>query len=140
MRKLQRHSTSVRLFPYVHNCCGLEWQAFLLPRYQHKLRAKVDVVERIEQANTLLVGGELTEEHIHTLKELHARMKAPKIVMAFGVCQMTETKLGDSLPVTMYVPGCAPSPESLVMAMNEMTEVFQEKPTLEKVQNARITY
>ena len=128
---------SLRVFADAQDCCQLEWESFLLPRYSSRLEGEIRIVTSIKEANVLIVSGHITEERKAELQELHSSMKKPGVVIAMGICQMggwlddaNSIQLSDVLPVSQFIPGCAPSPDSLVNAFNSCFSNL--KPSLKR--------
>lgn len=118
------------------NGCDIEILACLAPKYD---------VERFgilnngnpKQSDILLVTGPVTYRSRERLVELYAQMAEPKVVVAVGVCTCTggvfrqmynvEGGVDRYVPVDVYVPGCAASPEQILDGVVQGLEALEKK-------------
>lgn len=79
--------------------------------------------------HVLVISGTVTEALLPGIECDWADLPEPRVAVAFGACSTSGGPYWDSyavvngvdavLPVTRYVPGCPPRPESLVAALAE---------------------
>lgn len=104
------------------NGCKLEVLASLSPAFDLQ-QYGVEKVCRPEQADILLVSGAVSHESANDLKAIYEQMTEPKAVVAAGACACTggifhecssiAAGANTTVPVKVYVPGCACRPESI---------------------------
>lgn len=108
-------------------CCALEFVAAtlrgspLLQRSLHEGTGDVDL---------LVISGTVTERQAPALRRLYDEMRQPAYVLSFGACANSGGPYWDSycvvqgvdtiLPVDVYVPGCPPRPEALLLALADL--------------------
>ncbi|MCU1594747.1 MAG: nuoB2 [Frankiales bacterium] len=111
-------------------CCAVEFVAATLD--QEAFAAVGDEAAGLEEANVLVVSGTLTDVTAPAVIAAYAAMPEPRWVMSFGACANTGGPYWDSyavtkgvdqlLPVDVYVPGCPPRPEALLLALKELQQ------------------
>lgn len=105
------------------NGCESELRTLTYPHYDiHRLGIFTATSPR--HADGLLVTGPVTEAMREPLLATYEAMADPKLVLAIGACACTggvfagtpqaPRRLDDILPVDVYVPGCPPSPLTLI--------------------------
>ncbi|MDR0761942.1 MAG: NADH-quinone oxidoreductase subunit B [Campylobacteraceae bacterium] len=106
-------------------CCAIEMMAagagrFDFDRFGTIFRASP------RQADGIIVAGTLTKKHAHLMKRIYDQIPDPKWVISMGSCANTggmfntySTVQGVDriIPVDIYLPGCAPRPETLQYAV-----------------------
>ncbi len=108
------------------NACESEIKALTNPYYDlHRLGVFFTPAPR--HADLLLVTGPVTRAMEDALRQTYEAMPEPRLVVAVGACAcdggvfgasaFTRGGLNRVLPVDVYVPGCPPSPLTLIHAL-----------------------
>ena len=105
------------------NGCDIEVLAALCPGYDVE-RFGIINTGNPKHADVFLVTGSVNEQNISVVKEIYEQMLEPKVVVAVGACACSGGVFHDcynviggvdnAIPVDVYVPGCAASPESII--------------------------
>ena len=104
------------------NNCDIEVLACLTPRFDVE-RFGVKLVGSPRHADAMLVTGPGTMRAAKLLKEVYEQLPEPKIVIAMGACgggrgvfksYNIVGPIDTIIPVTAYVPGCPPKPETMI--------------------------
>ncbi len=118
------------------NGCDIEILACLSPRYDLE-RLGVLNTGNPKQADIFLVTGPLTHRCHDRLLQLYSQIPDPKVVVAVGSCTCTGGVFKDMynvnngidslIPVDVYVPGCASSPELIMDGIVKALEILEGK-------------
>ena len=108
-------------------CCAVEAVVASLD----PVTGRVPYAGADRDAQVLLVSGTVTTRLGPLVVALHASLPAPVKVVAFGACASSGGPYWDSysvvagidqlLPVDLYVPGCPPSPQALLEALDSLS-------------------
>ena len=108
------------------NGCDIEIIAALSPRYDAE-RVGVKLVGSPKLADILLVTGPVTRQMEKRVKNIYDQVPHPKAVVCVGVCGSTSGIFDGAysiiggvdkvLPVDIYVTGCPPRPEAIVLGV-----------------------
>jgi Ni,Fe-hydrogenase III small subunit len=118
------------------NGCDIEILACIGPKYDLE-RFGVINTGNPKQSDIFLVTGPVTFRSRERLVELYTQMPEPKVVVAVGSCTCTggvfrdmynvEDGIDRYIPVDVYVPGCAASPELIIDGVVKALEVLEKK-------------
>ncbi len=118
------------------NGCDIEILACLSPKYDIE-RFGVINTGNPKQSDIFLVTGPVTYRSRERLIELYTQMPEPKVVLAVGSCSCTggvfrdmynvEDGVDRYIPVDVYVPGCATSPELIIDGLVKALEILEQK-------------
>ncbi len=118
------------------NGCDIEILASLSPKYDLE-RFGVINTGNPKQSDIFLVTGPVTFRSRERLVELYTQMPEPKVVVAVGSCSCTggvfrdmvnvEDGVDRYIPVDVYIPGCAVSPELIIDGLVQGLEILEQK-------------
>ncbi len=141
--KLVNWGRSNSLWPlgYGLACCAIEMMATAAGRYDFD---RFGTIFRASprQSDLLIIAGTLSKKHAEFTKRLYDQMPDPKWVISMGSCANTggmfntyATVQGVDriIPVDIYIPGCAPRPETLQYALMMLqTKIRKESSNMKK--------
>jgi NADH-quinone oxidoreductase B subunit/NADH/F420H2 dehydrogenase subunit C len=117
-------------------CCAIEMMSFGASRFDSD-RMGVFFRASPRQADLLIIAGPATIKLKDVILRLYEQMPEPRYVIAFGECSICGGPFFDSytiingvdqlIPVDIYVPGCPPRPEALIVAIQKLQEKIKEK-------------
>jgi Ni,Fe-hydrogenase III small subunit len=118
------------------NGCDIEILAALGPKFDLE-RFGVINTGNPKQSDIFLVTGPVTYRSRERLVELYSQIPEPKVVIAVGSCTATggvfrgmynvEDGIDQYIPVDVYVPGCASSPQLIIDAIVIALEILETK-------------
>jgi ech hydrogenase subunit C len=118
------------------NGCDIEVLACLTPLYDAE-RFGCIVTGDPKQADIFLVTGSVNHLNAPILKNIYDQMPEPKAVVAIGACAYTGGVFSEcyniaggvatTIPVDVYVPGCAAKPESILDGVIRAAMILKEK-------------
>ena len=136
--KIVNFGRSNSLWPMTYGlaCCAIEMMAaggarFDFDRFGTIFRASP------RQSDVIVVAGTLTKKHAEFMRRLYDQMPDPKWVISMGSCANTggmfntyATVQGVDrvVPVDIYLPGCAPRPETLQYALMMLQRKIRREP------------
>ena len=122
------------------NNCDIEVLELLTPRYDVE-RFGIVLVGSPRHADVLAVTGVCTRQIMPRLQEVYLQTAKPCVVLAIGACAnaqgiFTEAyhmgppvdeaiRAVDPNAIIMYVPGCSPKPEAMILAVVKAIEYLK---------------
>ena len=113
------------------NNCDIELLASLTPRFDAE-RFGIVLVGSPRHADVLVVTGPVTMQAAPRLKHIYEQTPKPCAVVALGACGCSCGIFAGSyhiagpvdriIPVDVYVPGCPPNLETIIMGIVKATE------------------
>lgn len=124
IRKVFKHSLNIRQVDT--GSCGACLQEIVAannPLYDIS-RFGVNFVASPRHADALLVTGPVSKNMLVALRKTYEAVPDPKFVISLGDCALdggsfkdsyyVEGGVGNVLPVVLHIPGCPPSPRTIV--------------------------
>lgn len=119
-------------------CCAIEMMAAGASRYDLD---RFGTIFRASprQSDLMIVAGTVTKKHAEFVRRLYDQMPEPKWVISMGSCANTggmfntySTVQGVDriIPVDIYLPGCAPRPETLQYAIMMLQQKIRSKKAI----------
>ncbi|MFZ5817234.1 MAG: NADH-quinone oxidoreductase subunit B [Bacillota bacterium] len=110
-------------------CCAIEMMNLVSPRYDLARFGSEAFRASPRQADLMFVSGRLCNKMVPVIKQVYSQMAEPKWVIAFGACASSGgifdnyavvQGVDNVLPVDVYVPGCPPTPEAVIDAVQKL--------------------
>ncbi len=132
------------------NGCDIEILAALTPRLDAE-RFGVRLVGSPRHADILVCTGPVTRKMKSALIQTYAQMPHPKFVMVIGSCgasggvfkgsYATMDGVDKVIPVDVYVPGCPPKPEAVILGVAKILEKLDRmvKPSFSNKELVSVT-
>ncbi len=118
------------------NGCDIEVLACLTPVYDVERFGVVNTGNPLH-ADILLITGGINSQNESVVKQIYSQMPNPKVVVAVGTCACTggvfkecyniKGGVDTTIPVDIYVAGCAARPESIIDGVVKAVGLFQNK-------------
>jgi NADH-quinone oxidoreductase subunit B len=87
------------------------------------------------QADIMIVAGRVSQKMAPVLRQVYDQMMEPKWVISMGVCASTGGMFNNYaivqgvdqiVPVDVYAPGCPPTPETLIHAIETLHQLIED--------------
>lgn len=118
------------------NGCDIEVLACLTPVYDVERFGVVNTGNPLH-ADILLITGGINSQNESVVEQIYSQMPNPKVVVAVGTCACTggvfkecyniRGGVDTTIPVDIYVAGCAARPESIIDGVVKAVVLFQKK-------------
>ena len=134
--RVLKWSKSSSLWPMTFGlaCCAIEMMATGASRFDIDRFGAGVFRASPRQCDVMIVAGTITIKMGECMKRLYAQMAQPKYVIAMGNCAISggifyydtysvvkgTEALG--IPVDVYIPGCPPRPENLLLGLMSLQE------------------
>jgi len=130
---IQGHS--LWMLHYCTGCGAIELPPTMTSRFDME-RLGFSPMATPRQADILLITGYLSLKTLRRVIYTYEQMQNPKYVVGFGSCTLNGgiyydsyaviSKLGDYLPVDIYVAGCMPRPEAIINTFKELMAMISK--------------
>jgi len=111
-------------------CCAIEMIELASgPRYDLGRFGSEAFRASPRQADLIFISGRVSNKMIPVIRQVYSQMMEPKWVVAFGACASSggvfdnyaiAQGVDQILPVDIYVPGCPPTPEAVIDAVQKL--------------------
>ena len=122
-------------------CCALEMMATGAAHYD-LARFGMEVFRASpRQADLMIVAGRVSQKMAPVLRQIYDQMPEPKWVLAMGVCASSGGMFNNYaivqgvdqvVPVDVYAPGCPPTPETLIHAIETLHQKIETGEILKR--------
>lgn len=129
--KFLRWAQSNSMWPLTFGlaCCAIEMMNLVAPRYDISRFGSEAFRASPRQADLLIVSGRLCQKMVPVVKQVYEQMPEPKWVVSMGACASSGgifdnyavvQGVDQVLPVDVYVPGCPPTPDAVIDAIQKL--------------------
>lgn len=122
-------------------CCAIEMMGAGGPHYD-LARFGMEVFRASpRQADLMIVAGRVSQKMAPVLRQIYDQMMEPKWVISMGVCASTGGMFNNYaivqgvdqiVPVDVYAPGCPPTPETLIHAIETLHGLIETGDLLKR--------
>jgi NADH-quinone oxidoreductase subunit B len=122
-------------------CCAIEMMAAGGAHYD-LARFGMEVFRASpRQADIMIVAGRVSQKMAPVLRQVYDQMMEPKWVISMGVCASTGGMFNNYaivqgvdqiVPVDVYAPGCPPTPETLLHAIETLHQRIEDGELLRR--------
>ena len=93
------------------------------------------------QADLMIVAGRVSQKMAPVLRQIYDQMMEPKWVLSMGVCASSGGMFNNYaivqgvdqiVPVDVYAPGCPPTPETLIHAIETLHQKIEDGELLKR--------
>lgn len=132
--------------PFGTACCAIEFMGAVSNMFDISRFGAELVRFSPRQSDLLLVLGTINYKQAAILKKVYQQMADPKYVVAVGACATcggfydnyaVVQGIDEVIPVDVFVPGCPPRPEQILLAVVKLQEKLQKEARGEKAKDAK---
>ena len=116
-------------------CCAIEMMGTGASHYDLS-RFGMEVFRASpRQADIMIVAGRVSQKVAPVLRQVYDQMMEPKWVISMGVCASSGGMFNNYaivqgvdqiVPVDVYAPGCPPTPETLIHAIETLHQLIED--------------
>ena len=125
------------------NGCDITIAACITPRFDIE-RFGCVVTQNPRHSDILLVTGTVPKKLEKAFLKVYHQVPEPKVVVAVGACAISggvfsdesysiRTPLSNLVPVDIYVPGCPPKEEAVILGVAKAAAILGDKSKKKKV-------
>jgi len=118
------------------NNCDIEILDCFTPRFDVE-RFGIQLVGSVRHADVLVITGAMNRKSVPRMKKIYEQAPKPCLVVAVGICACSQHMFRDSynvretldkiLPVDLYIPGCPPKPEAIILGIVKLVNKLKGK-------------
>ena len=118
------------------NNCDIEILDLLTPRYDVE-RFGITLVGSVRHADAILISGALSLKALPLVKKIYEQAPKPCVLIAIGACACGQgifangpnspNPVDSILPIDIYIPGCPPKPEAMILGIVKLIKKLQGK-------------
>ncbi len=118
------------------NNCDIEILDLLTPRYDVE-RFGITLVGSVRHADAILISGALSLKALPLVKKIYEQASKPCVLIAIGACACGQgifangpnspNPVDSILPIDIYIPGCPPKPEAMILGIVKLIKKLQGK-------------
>ena len=126
-------------------CCAIEMMAVGSAAKYDISRFGMEVFRASpRQADLMIVAGRVSNKMAPVLRQIYDQMAAPKWVIAMGACASSGGMFNNYaivqgvdqiVPVDVYAPGCPPTPETLIHAIETLHQLIEDGEIMRRRQS-----
>ena len=118
-------------------CCAIEMMMTVAPRHDLARFGMEAFRASPRQADLMIVAGRVSQKMAPVLRQIYDQMPEPKWVISMGACASCGGMFNNYailqgvdqiVPVDIYVPGCPPTPETLMSGIFQLHRQITNEP------------
>ncbi|WP_005036100.1 NADH-quinone oxidoreductase subunit B [Holophaga foetida] len=135
--------------PFGTACCAIEFMSMMASKYDFSRFGAEALRFSPRQSDLLLVLGTITNKQAPVLRQIYAQMAEPKWVISVGACASsggvyrtyaTLQGIDRIIPVDVYVPGCPPRPETIILGAMKLQEKIEKESFRDRKEHLEAFY